>query len=210
MDPDDVKIVLQSPRSPDDADFREIRMAGKPREHALRSKLWFDNPDNPGMTALYLERYLNFGLTAEELRSGRPIIGIAQTGSDLSPCNRHHLQLAHRVREGIRTAGGVALEFPCHPIQETGKRPTAALDRNLAYLSLVEVLYGYPLDGVVLMTGCDKTTPACIMAAATVNAPAIVLSGGPMLNGWWKGERAGSGTVVWHARQDLAAGRIDA
>jgi len=175
----------------------------------LRSKLWFDNPDNPGMTALYLERYLNFGLTPEELRSGKPIIGIAQTGSDLSPCNRHHLQLANRVREGIRTAGGVALEFPCHPIQETGKRPTAALDRNLAYLSLVEVLFGYPLDGVVLMTGCDKTTPACIMAAATVNTPAIVLSGGPMLNGWWKGERAGSGTVVWHAREDLAAGRID-
>jgi dihydroxy-acid dehydratase len=174
----------------------------------LRSRLWFDNPDNPGMTALYLERYLNYGLTPEELRSGKPIIGIAQTGSDLSPCNRHHLELAHRVREGIRGAGGIALEFPCHPIQETGKRPTAALDRNLAYLSLVEVLFGYPLDGVVLMTGCDKTTPACIMAAATVNTPAIVLSGGPMLNGWWKGERAGSGTVIWNARQDLAAGRI--
>jgi dihydroxy-acid dehydratase len=174
----------------------------------LRSKLWFDNPDNPGMTALYLERYLNYGLTPQELRSGKPIIGIAQTGSDLSPCNRHHLDLAHRVREGIRDAGGIAFEFPCHPIQETGKRPTAALDRNLAYLSLVEVLFGYPLDGVVLMTGCDKTTPACIMAAATVNTPAIVLSGGPMLNGWWKGERAGSGTVIWHARQDLAAGRI--
>ena len=161
------------------------------------------------MTALYLERYLNFGLTPAELRSGKPIVGIAQTGSDLSPCNRHHLDLAKRVREGIRTAGGVALEFPCHPIQETGKRPTAALDRNLAYLSLVEVLYGYPLDGVVLMTGCDKTTPACLMAAATVNIPAIVLSGGPMLNGWWKGERAGSGTVVWKAREELAAGRID-
>ena len=161
------------------------------------------------MTALYIERYLNFGLTPAELRSGKPIIGIAQTGSDLSPCNRHHLDLAKRVREGIRTAGGVALEFPCHPIQETGKRPTAALDRNLAYLSLVEVLYGYPLDGVVLMTGCDKTTPACLMAAATVNIPAIVLSGGPMLNGWWKGERAGSGTVVWKAREELAAGRID-
>src|SRR5690242_16449862 len=190
-------------------DVREVRMTGKPPSAPrLRSKLWFDNPDNPGMTALYLERYLNYGLTAEELRSGKPIIGIAQTGSDLAPCNRHHLELAHRVREGIRTAGGIAFEFPCHPIQETGKRPTAALDRNLAYLSLVEVLYGYPLDGVVLMTGCDKTTPACIMAAATVNTPAIVLSGGPMLNGWWKGERAGSGTVVWHARQDLAAGRI--
>jgi dihydroxy-acid dehydratase len=174
----------------------------------LRSRLWFDNPDNPGMTALYLERYLNYGLTPDELRSGKPIIGIAQTGSDLSPCNRHHLDLAHRVREGIRSAGGIAFEFPCHPIQETGKRPTAALDRNLAYLSLVEVLFGYPLDGVVLMTGCDKTTPACIMAAATVNTPAIVLSGGPMLNGWWKGERAGSGTVIWNARQDLAAGRI--
>jgi dihydroxy-acid dehydratase len=175
----------------------------------LRSQLWFDNPENPGMTALYLERYLNFGLTPAELRSGKPIIGIAQTGSDLSPCNRHHIELAKRVREGIRSAGGVAFEFPCHPIQETGKRPTAALDRNLAYLSLVEVLFGYPLDGVVLMTGCDKTTPACLMAAATVNTPAIVLSGGPMLNGWWKGERAGSGTVVWKAREELAAGRID-
>ncbi|MGB8514960.1 MAG: IlvD/Edd family dehydratase [Pseudolabrys sp.] len=175
----------------------------------LRSQLWFDNPENPGMTALYLERYLNFGLTPAELRSGKPIIGIAQTGSDLSPCNRHHLELAKRVREGVRAAGGIAFEVPCHPIQETGKRPTAAVDRNLAYLSLVEVLYGYPLDGVVLMTGCDKTTPACLMAAATVNTPAIVLSGGPMLNGWWKGERAGSGTVVWKAREDLAAGRID-
>jgi xylonate dehydratase len=175
----------------------------------LRSQLWFDNPENPGMTALYLERYLNYGLTSQELRSGKPIIGIAQTGSDLSPCNRHHLELANRVREGIRASGGVAFEFPCHPIQETGKRPTAALDRNLAYLSLVEVLYGYPLDGVVLMTGCDKTTPACLMAAATVNTPAIVLSGGPMLNGWWKGERAGSGTVIWKAREELAAGTID-
>ena len=175
----------------------------------LRSQLWFDNPDNPGMTALYLERYLNYGLTKQELSSGKPIVGIAQTGSDLSPCNRHHLQLAARVREGIRDAGGVAFEFPTHPIQETGKRPTAALDRNLAYLSLVEVLFGYPLDGVVLTTGCDKTTPAAIMAAATVNTPAIVLSGGPMLNGWWKGERAGSGTVVWWARQEHAAGRMD-
>jgi len=175
----------------------------------LRSQSWFDNPDNPGMTALYLERYLNFGLTPGELTSGKPIIGIAQTGSDLSPCNRHHIELASRVREGIRSAGGIAFEFPVHPIQETGKRPTAALDRNLAYLGLVEVLYGYPLDGVVLMTGCDKTMPACLMAAATVNLPAIVLSGGPMLNGWWKGERAGSGTAVWNARQDHAAGRID-
>jgi xylonate dehydratase len=180
---------------------------GTPRTR-LRSQLWFDNPDNPGMTALYLERYLNYGLTRAELQSGKPIVGIAQTGSDLSPCNRHHLELAKRVREGIREAGGIAFEFPVHPIQETGKRPTAALDRNLAYLGLVEVLYGYPLDGVVLMTGCDKTTPACIMAAATVNIPAIVLSGGPMLNGWWKGERAGSGTVVWWAREELAAGRI--
>ena len=175
----------------------------------LRSQLWFDNPDNPGMTALYLERYLNSGLTKEELNSGKPIIGIAQTGSDLSPCNRHHLELAKRVRDGIRDAGGIAFEFPMHPIQETGKRPTAALDRNLAYLGLVEVLFGYPLDGVVLTTGCDKTTPAAIMAAATVDTPAIVLSGGPMLNGWWKGERAGSGTVVWWARQEHAAGRMD-
>ncbi|ALA16706.1 MULTISPECIES: IlvD/Edd family dehydratase [Chelatococcus] len=175
----------------------------------LRSRLWFDNPDNPGMTALYLERYLNYGLTREELQSGKPIIGIAQTGSDLSPCNRHHLDLAQRVREGIRAAGGVVMEFPVHPIQETGKRPTASLDRNLAYLGLVEVLYGYPLDGVVLTTGCDKTTPACIMAAATVNIPAIVLSGGPMLNGWFRGERTGSGTVVWKARELLAEGKID-
>jgi len=180
-----------------------------PPGRTLRSQSWFDNPENPGMTALYLERYLNYGITKEELTSGKPIIGIAQTGSDLSPCNRHHLQLAGRVREGIRSAGGVAFEFPMHPIQETGKRPTAALDRNLAYLSLVEVLYGYPIDGVVLTTGCDKTTPAAIMAAATVNIPAIVLSGGPMLNGWWKGERAGSGTVVWQARADHAAGKID-
>ena len=184
-------------------------MPGNGRRPPLRSQLWFDNPDNPGMTALYLERYLNFGLTKQELTSGKPIIGIAQSGSDLSPCNRHHLELAKRVREGIRDAGGVAFEFPMHPLQETGKRPTAALDRNLAYLSLVEVLFGYPLDGVVLTTGCDKTTPAAIMAAATVNTPAIVLSGGPMLNGWWKGERAGSGTVVWWARQEHAAGRMD-
>src|SRR5271169_4098431 len=174
----------------------------------LRSSLWFDNPDNPGMTALYIERYLNFGLTPAELRSGKPIIGIAQTGSDLSPCNRHHIELAKRVRDGILTAGGVPFEFPVHPIQETGKRPTAALDRNLAYLGLVEILYGYFIDGVVLTTGCDKTTPAGIMAAATVNLPAIVLSGGPMLNGWWKGERAGSGTAVWWARQEHAAGRM--
>jgi dihydroxy-acid dehydratase len=175
----------------------------------LRSTEWFNNPHNPGMTALYLERYLNFGLTRQELQSGKPIIGIAQTGNDLSPCNRHHIELAHRVREGIRSAGGIAMEFPTHPIQETGKRPTAALDRNLAYLGLVEVLFGYPLDGVVLTTGCDKTTPACLMAAATVNLPAIVLSGGPMLNGWHEGERTGSGTIVWKAREQLAAGKID-
>src|SRR5213082_556226 len=184
-------------------------MAGAPTsKKKFRSQEWFDNPDNPAMTALYLERYLNYGLTRAELASGKPIIGIAQSGSDLSPCNRHHLELAKRVREGIRDAGGIAFEFPVHPIQETGKRPTAALDRNLAYLGLVEILYGYPLDGVVLMTGCDKTTPACLMAAATVNLPAIVLSGGPMLNGWWKGQRAGSGTVVWWARQEHAAGRM--
>jgi dihydroxy-acid dehydratase len=184
-------------------------MSSNGKQRRLRSQLWFDNPDNPGMTALYLERYLNFGLTKHELTSGKPIIGIAQSGSDLSPCNRHHLELAKRVREGIRDAGGIAFEFPMHPMQETGKRPTAALDRNLAYLGLVEVLFGYPLDGVVLTTGCDKTTPAAIMAAATVNTPAIVLSGGPMLDGWWKGERAGSGTVVWWARQEHAAGRMD-
>jgi dihydroxy-acid dehydratase len=181
----------------------------KSKKALLRSQLWFDNPDNPGMTALYIERYLNFGLTREELMSGKPIIGIAQTGSDLSPCNRHHLELAKRVREGITAAGGVAFEFPVHPIQETGKRPTAALDRNLAYLGLVEILYGYPLDGVVLTTGCDKTTPACIMAAATVNIPAIVLSGGPMLNGWHNGERTGSGTIVWKGREQLASGEIN-
>ncbi|MDQ0008718.1 dihydroxy-acid dehydratase [Luteibacter jiangsuensis] len=175
----------------------------------LRSRAWFDNLENIDMTALYLERYLNFGLSLEELRSGKPIIGIAQTGSDLSPCNRHHVVLAERVREGIREAGGIALEFPVHPIQETGKRPTAGLDRNLAYLSLVEVLHGYPIDGVVLTIGCDKTTPACLMAAATVNIPAIALSVGPMLNGWHKGERTGSGTIVWKARELLATGAID-
>jgi dihydroxy-acid dehydratase len=175
----------------------------------LRSSAWFDDPTNIDMTALYLERYLNFGLSLAELRSGKPIIGIAQTGSDLSPCNRHHLVLADRVREGIREAGGIAIEFPVHPIQETGKRPTAGLDRNLAYLGLVELLYGYPLDGVVLTTGCDKTTPACLMAAATVNIPAIALSVGPMLNGWHKGERTGSGTIVWKAREMLATGQID-
>jgi dihydroxy-acid dehydratase len=188
--------------------FPENVMAGPSTKKKFRSKEWFDNPDNPGMTALYLERYLNYGLTRAELQSGKPLIGIAQTGSDLSPCNRHHLELAKRVREGIVAAGGIPFEFPCHPIQETGKRPTAALDRNLAYLSLVEVLYGYPLDGVVLTIGCDKTTPAMLMAAATVNIPAIALSVGPMLNGWHKGKRTGSGTIVWESRQRLSAGEI--
>lgn len=175
----------------------------------LRSRQWFDNPDNPSMTALYLERYLNYGITLDELRSGKPIIGIAQTGSDLSPCNRHHIELAKRVREGIVSAGGICMEFPVHPIQETGKRPTAALDRNLAYLGLVESLYGYPLDGVVLTIGCDKTTPALLMAAATVNIPALALSVGPMLNGWEGEERTGSGTIIWKSRQRLAVGEID-
>ena len=175
----------------------------------LRSQQWFDNPENPGMTALYIERSLNFGLTPEELRSGKPIIGIAQTGSDISPCNRVHIKLAERVREGIRSAGGIALEFPVHPIQETLKRPTASLDRNLAYLGLVEILHGYPIDGVVLTTGCDKTTPACLMAAGTVDIPAIVLSGGPMLDGWHDGKLAGSGMAVWDSRVELSAGRIN-
>ena len=175
----------------------------------LRSQNWFNNPDNPGMTALYIERYLNFGLTRKELQSGKPIIGIAQSGSDLSPCNRHFLKLSERIRAGIRDAGGIPLEFPTHPIQETGKRPTAALDRNLAYLSLVEVLYGYPLDGVVLTTGCDKTTPASLMAAATVNIPAIVLSGGPMLDGNYKGKKVGSGTIIWEGRRMLSRGEIN-
>jgi dihydroxy-acid dehydratase len=189
---------------------------GKANGHAngaegrkLRSRAWFDNPDNVDMTALYLERYLNYGITLDELQSGKPIIGIAQTGSDISPCNRHHIVLAQRVRDGIREMGGIPLEFPVHPIQETGKRPTAGLDRNLAYLSLVEVLYGYPLDGVVLTIGCDKTTPAMLMGAATVNIPAIALSVGPMLNGWFRGERTGSGTIVWKARELLATGEID-
>ena len=175
----------------------------------LRSRQWFANPDNPDMTALYLERYMNFGLTREELQAGKPIIAIAQSGSDLSPCNRHHIELAKRVREGVREAGGIAFEIPLHPIQETGKRPTAALDRNLCYLGLVELLYGYFIDGVVLTTGCDKTTPAQLMAAATVDIPAIVLSGGPMLNGWFRGERTGSGTIVWKARQLLATGELN-
>ena len=174
----------------------------------LRSKLWFANPDDHDMTALYIERYMNWGLTREELQSGKPIIGIAQSGSDLSPCNRHHLILADRVREGIREAGGIAFEFPVHPIQETGKRPTANLDRNLAYLGLVETLFGYPLDGVVLTIGCDKTTPAMLMAAATANIPAMALSVGPMLNGWYKGQRTGSGTIKWHAKKELSKGDI--
>ena len=177
---------------------------------SLRSRKWFDNLDDPEMTALYIERYLNYGLTLEELRSGKPVIGIAQTGSDLSPCNRHHIELAKRTRDGIIAAGGIPMEIPVHPIQETGKRPTAMLDRNLAYLSLVESLYGYPIDGVVLTIGCDKTTPALLMAAATVGMPALAFSVGPMLNGWHRGERAGSGSVIWQARQELAAGTIDA
>lgn len=175
----------------------------------LRSQEWFNNPDNQEMTALYLERYLNYGLTREELQSGKPIIGIAQTGSDLSPCNRHHIELSKRVRDGVLAAGGTVIEIPVHPIQETGKRPTASLDRNLAYLSLVETLYGYPIDGVVLNIGCDKTTPALLMAAATVNIPAVALSVGPMLNGWFRGKRTGSGTIVWKAREMQAAGEID-
>jgi dihydroxy-acid dehydratase len=174
----------------------------------LRSRRWFGDPTNPNLTAMYLSNYLNYGLTLEELHGGKPIIGIAQTGSDITPCNRHHIDLAKRVKDGIRDAGGIPLEFPVHPIQESGKRPTASLDRNLAYLGLVEILHGYPLDGVVLTTGCDKTTPACVMAAATVNIPAIVLSGGPKLDGWWKGKLAGSGAVVWESRKLYAEGKI--
>ena len=175
----------------------------------LRSREWFAAPERSDMTALYLERFMNYGLTPEELRSGRPIIGIAQTGSDLSPCNRIHLDLARRVRDGIRDAGGIPMEFPVHPIFENCRRPTAALDRNLAYLGLVEILYGYPIDAVVLTTGCDKTTPAGVMAASTVDIPAIVLSGGPMLDGWHEGQLVGSGTVIWRSRRQLAAGEID-
>ncbi|WP_208975920.1 IlvD/Edd family dehydratase [Pseudovibrio exalbescens] len=187
----------------------EKAMTKKTPKRPLRSEAWFNDLSDPEMTALYVERYFNFGLTPEELRSGKPIIGIAQTGSDLSPCNRHHLELATRVRDGIREAGGVPLEIPVHPIQETGKRPTAMLDRNLAYLGLVEALFGYPIDGVVLTIGCDKTTPALLMAASTVNIPALAFSVGPMLNGWYQGERAGSGSVIWKARQKHAAGEID-
>ncbi len=184
-------------------------MTQKKQPTALRSRMWFDDPEDPEMTGIYLERYLNYGLTREELQSGKPIIGIAQTGSDLSPCNRHHIELAKRVRDGVIAAGGTVIEFPVHPIQETGKRPTAMLDRNLAYLGLVETLQGYPLDGVVLTIGCDKTTPALLMAAATVDIPAIALSVGPMLNGYYRGERSGSGSIVWHARNQFAAGEID-
>ncbi|WP_336043315.1 dihydroxy-acid dehydratase, partial [Pseudooceanicola nanhaiensis] len=175
----------------------------------LRSQDWFDNPDHADMTALYLERFMNYGLTPEELTEGRPIIGIAQSGSDLAPCNRHHIDLAKRVRDGIRDAGGIPIEFPTHPVFENCRRPTAALDRNLAYLGLVEVLHGYPIDGVVLTTGCDKTTPAAIMAAATVDIPAIVLSGGAMLDSVHEGRLAGSGTVIWQSRRRYAAGEID-
>ena len=175
----------------------------------LRSRHWFGDTGEVGSTALHIERYTNFGITAAELRSGKPIIGIAQTGSDLVPCNRIHVSLAERMRDGIRESGGIPIEFPVHPIQETGKRPTAAVDRNLQYLSLVEVLYGYPIDGVILCTGCDKTTPALLMAAATVNIPAIALNSGPMLNGYWRGKLAGSGTVAWEARKLLAEGEID-
>ncbi len=183
--------------------------SGKNGPAPLRSQAWFDNPANADMTALYVERTMNFGLSLDELQSGKPMIGIAQSGSDIAPCNRHHLVLAQRMREGIRDAGGIAFEFPLHPIQETCKRPTAMLDRNLQYLGLVEILYGYPLDGVILTTGCDKTTPAQIMAACTVDIPAIALNAGPMLNGWHEGERTGSGTIVWKARELLAAGKID-
>jgi dihydroxyacid dehydratase/phosphogluconate dehydratase len=175
----------------------------------LRSQDWFDNRDHIDMAAIYLERFMNYGITPEELRSGKPVIGIAQSGSDLTPCNRHHVDLAKRVRDGIRDAGGIPIEFPTHPIFENCKRPTAALDRNLAYLGLVEILYGYPLDGVVLTTGCDKTTPSALMAASTVDIPAIVLSGGPMLDGWHEGDLAGSGTVIWRSRRKLAAGTMD-
>jgi dihydroxy-acid dehydratase len=195
---------------PADNPRQDFPMSKDGKTPRLRSRAWFDNPDNPGMTALYLERMMNFGLTLEELqKSGKPIIGIAQTGSDLSPCNRHHIDLASRIRDGIRDAGGIPIEFPVHPIQETTKRPTAALDRNLAYLGLVECLYGYMFDGVVLTTGCDKTTPAQIMAACTVDIPAIALKAGPMLNGWFNGERTGLGTIVWTARDLMASGLID-
>ncbi|MDQ2148959.1 IlvD/Edd family dehydratase [Alcaligenaceae bacterium A4P071] len=184
-------------------------MATSPPVRRLRSLDWFQNPDHIDMTAIYLERFMNYGVTPEELCAGKPIIGIAQSGSDLTPCNRVHVDLVKRVRDGIRDAGGIPIEFPTHPIFENCKRPTAALDRNLAYLGLVEILYGYPIDGVVLTTGCDKTTPSALMAASTVDIPAIVLSGGPMLDGWHDGELVGSGTVIWRSRRKLAAGEID-
>jgi dihydroxyacid dehydratase/phosphogluconate dehydratase len=190
-------------------DNPETEMSENSSKRRLRSQDWFDNPDHIDMTALYLERFMNQGVTPEELRSGRPIIGIAQSGSDLNPCNRHHIELAKRVRDGIRDAGGIAIEFPTHPLFENCKRPTAALDRNLAYLGLVELLYGYPFDGVVLTTGCDKTTPSAIMAASTVDIPAIVLSGGPMLDGWHDGRLAGSGVALWQSRRRYGAGEID-
>jgi dihydroxy-acid dehydratase len=183
-------------------------MTDRPTRH-FRSRDWFADPARSDMVALYLERFMNYGVTPEELRSGKPIIGIAQSGSDLSPCNRIHLDLAKRVRDGIRDAGGIPMEFPVHPIFENCRRPTAALDRNLAYMGLVEILYGYPIDAVVLTTGCDKTTPSQVMAASTVDIPAIVLSGGPMLDGWHEGDLVGSGTVIWRSRRKLAAGEID-
>lgn len=182
---------------------------GRKLDPRLRSQRWFDNPSDPGMTALYIERYMNWGVTREELQSGKPMIGIAQTGSDLSPCNRIHMTLEPRIRDGIRDMGGIPFVFPTHPIQESGKRPTAALDRNLAYLGLVEILQGYPIDGVVLTGGCDKVTPFLLMAAATVDIPAIIMSGGPMLDGHWKGRLAGSGTILWEARERHAAGEIE-
>lgn len=185
------------------------RMPDRTPARPFRSRDWFADPARADMTALYLERFMNYGITPQELQAGRPIVGIAQTGSDLSPCNRIHLELAKRVRDGIRDAGGIPMEFPVHPIFENCRRPTAALDRNLAYLGLVETLYGYPIDAVVLTTGCDKTTPSGIMAASTVDIPAIVLSGGPMLDGWHEGELVGSGTVIWRSRRKLAAGEID-
>ncbi|GES60080.1 dihydroxy acid dehydratase [Aspergillus terreus] len=190
------------------ASMKDNTSGARPRRK-LRSAQWFNCEDNPGMMAVYVERYLNYGITREELMSGKPIIGIAQSGSDLSPCNRHHLELVKRVREGIRSAGGIAFEFPTHPIQETTRRPTACIDRNLSYLGLVEILFGYPLDGVVLLTGCDKTTPAALMAAATVNIPAICMNVGPMLNGYVGNERSGSGMVVWKGRERYAAGEIN-
>src|SRR6056297_569766 len=206
-----IRCLPQTPRDSTRAGGRleEDSMSNTRANKRFRSQEWFDNPNNPGMTALYLERYQNQTFTREELQSDRPVIGIANTGSDLAPCNKIHIFLMDRIKAGIRDAGGIPMEFPVHPIQETGKRPTAALDRNLAYLGLVEVLHGYPIDGVVLTTGCDKTTPAQLMGAATVDIPAIALNGGPMLDGWYKGQRAGSGTVIWEARRLLAEGRID-